>query len=208
MKKTDKHLAHGLIAIASASLFLSGCATIEGEAGNTAPPTEFQKALTTCAATAAATWLVTHIIDNNTGNRRAGRNDGRTLAVSAVACGIMLASANERDRIIAQERRAAQSRSDMSYNYTTSDGEPAMVRTTGRDVPVPASLRRVPMPGETLPPVTAPQPMPANCRQEMSQLVTAKGTFQVPGQLWCRAPDGDYYPYAQQIASGSGYHQG
>lgn len=162
---------------------LAGCATTSDAS---APRTEMDRAIGQCVGTVLVGTLLGGVIGNNTGNGNAGRGAAVGASLGAAACGVLLAVASEKDRILAAQRAAVGAGGLQTASYQGSDGALRTVRTRTEDAPREvAGDNRI-------------------CRYASTEIELAgKGTAPIGKQLYCRDEAGDWAIAMAGTASGA-----
>lgn len=156
--------------------------------------TEVQKAVGKCIATVMGGALLGALL----GGRNRGRGAVIGAGVGAAACALIMAAAKRQDRILAAQQAAARSGSDYVDTFADENGNPMRVVSRGEAIQAPPKLIPVAyeVGGQKLVSPELPGP-DFQCRKQSAELTGSDGTTSVPGQIWCRTPEGDYAPYAE-----------
>jgi hypothetical protein len=151
---------------------LAGCATTSDPAR---PRTEVDKAIGQCVASVMVGALLGGVIGNNSGKGNAGRGAAIGAAAGGAACGVLLALAGEKDRILAAQQSAVAAGGFQMASYVGKDGAARTVRTNTEDAPAEvAGEGRI-------------------CRYATTEVELAgKGKAAIGRQLYCRDAAGDW----------------
>ena len=190
--------------VTAVALAMSGCATMQGGQGGPRQ-SALDRSISQCVVTALITTLIGAAVNNR--NRGQGARTG--LAVGAVACGILLAINNERDKQQIREAQLAALNADtpQTQPFVGQDGQARVVHTSVQEVAMPplpvtatAPTRPVaannPTPSTGLTTAPSPDTFVGPCRNAQSAISTAQGqTVQLSPDLYCRTAGGDWKPY-------------
>src|SRR5258708_135420 len=192
MNRTTK----GVAACMAAALVLSSCAT----AGGGPQQSALDRSINQCVAAVAIGALLGGLADKK--NRGQGAAIG--AGVGGLACGVLVAINNERDkqRVRDAQRAALNAGTERTENFVGEDGQTRVVQTSVRDVPTPATFV-VPAAPIAATFAANPNPVPimaavssdtfvGPCRNAQSQITVQGQTAQLPGELYCRTPGGDW----------------
>jgi len=168
-------------ALVAAAMTLSACAS--GNPGE--PKTALDRSVGDCISSIAVGALVGALIGSAAGRRNVGTGAAVGAGVGTVACAVIVAANNKRDREqIRQARLAAlQSGRDETANYIGDDGNARMVHTSVQSVAMP----------EVKPALASGGAFTGVCRRAQTQItIASKGTANLDPELVCQTTAGDW----------------
>jgi hypothetical protein len=163
------------------------CSLVATGAAARPPQTEVQKAMGRCVASVAGGAILGALLGGASGRNNAGRGAIVGAAVGAGFCGVMLKMASDRDksRIAQAQAEAAESGQAQDVQYVGDDGAARQIQVSVRDAPTPPATDSN---------VDGPATV---CRYVDTTLTVAgSGQANVPNQLVCRTPDGNWLPHS------------
>lgn len=178
----------GLAPIALATsicMFVSACATGPGADGQTR--TALDRSINQCIASIAVGALLGALVGAAANRRSVGTGAAVGAGAGAVACAVILAVNNEQDRERIRESRLAALNSGKgdTANYTGSDGQARLVKTSVQPAALPAA------PADAA--ANAKAGIVGPCRRAQTEItVQDKGTVTLDPEIVCRTASGDW----------------
>lgn len=187
------------MAVFMAALALTGCATAEGGM----PRSALDRSINECVAAVALGAILGAVADKN-------RGQGALIGagIGGVACGVLIAINNERDKQRVREAQLAalNAGSSQRSDFVGDDGRTRTVQTTVRDAPTPTAIAANRPPtmlaslgdaGDAMmmAPMTSPDAFVGPCRTAQSQIAVQGQSADIPSELFCRTAAGDWKPY-------------
>jgi uncharacterized protein YcfJ len=190
------------IALCTATVMLSACVTMAGR-----EQTVLERSISECIASIGIGAVVGAVFGSLAG--RPGRGAAIGAGVGTVACGVLIAINNARDkqRIRDAEQRALNTGRDTTEQFVGNDGQTRIVQTSVQDVETPPELvagvtvaSRPATTGTTAGVSTAVAPSSPTtfvgpCRMAQSKITVKGETAQLPSEVLCRTSQGDWLPY-------------
>lgn len=169
--------------------------------------TEVEKARGKCVAAVLFGGIAGALIGRATGKKNVAEGAVIGLAAGAGACAMIMATAKQKDRIIAAQISAARERNGFyTTTFAADDGQSVMMQAqAGAEQTLSATnLRPVKY---SIDGTAAASPVLEGdgqlCRPVAASLQSAAATSNLPSQMICRTPQGDYAPYAVVMAGKS-----
>jgi predicted small secreted protein len=184
-----------------AATALAACATMQGSG---VQQSALERSINQCLATIAIGAVLGAVINRN--NRGKGALIG--AGAGTVACGVLVAINNERDkeRVRQAQLAALNAGTQQTQQFVGQDGNTRIVQTSVKEVPTPqpavytAPTSRTPAvssdySASAKPAAESPDRFVGPCRSAQTTITSQGQSAELPADVFCRTAAGDWKPY-------------